>query len=100
MAPLYVAPQDVPAEELERTAEEFRQQALQEGKPEHIVERIVEGRLNKFFAETCLMEQPFVRDDDILVKDLVTEKIAELQENIVIRRFGRYELGQHQDHRV
>jgi elongation factor Ts len=95
MSPLYTAPEDVPAEDLEREKETYRQQALQEGKPERIVERIVEGRLNKFFTESCLMEQPFVKDDDILIKDLVKEKIAELKENVVIRRFARYELGQH-----
>ena len=97
MAPLYLTPEDVPAEDLKQKIEIYRQQALQEGKPEHIVERIVEGRLKKFYTDTCLMEQSFVKDDDILIKDLVTEKIAELQENIVIRRFERYELGQHMD---
>ncbi len=97
MAPLYLTPEDVPAKDLEREKKKYRQQALQEGKPEHIVERIVEGRLKKYYTDTCLMEQPFVKDDDILIKDLVKEKIAGLQENIVIRRFERYELGQHID---
>jgi elongation factor Ts len=94
-SPRYMTPEDIPSEELDREKEMYRQQALQEGKPERIVERIVEGRLKKFYSETCLMEQPFVKDDDILIKDLVTEKIAQLKENIVIRRFDRYELGQH-----
>ena len=97
MQPLYVTPEDVPAEVLESKKEFYRQQALQEGKPEHIVERIVEGRLNKFYQEACLLEQPFVKDDDILIKDIVTRMIADLQENIIIRRFERYELGQHKD---
>ncbi len=97
MQPLYVTPEDVPAEVLESKKEFYRQQALQEGKPEHIVERIVEGRLNKFYQEACLLEQPFVKDDDILIKDIVTRMIADLQENIIIRRFERYELGQHED---
>jgi elongation factor Ts len=97
MSPLYLASEDVPSKDREREQEKYRQQALQEGKPERIVERIVEGRLQKFYSETCLMEQPFVKDDDILIKDLVKEKIAELKENIVIRRFARYELGQHAD---
>jgi len=97
MSPVYMTPEDIPAEELEREKEIYRQQALQEGKPERIVERIVEGRLKKFYAETCLMEQPFVKDDDVLIKDLVKTKIAELKENIIIRRFARYELGQHAD---
>jgi elongation factor Ts len=95
MSPLYMTPEDVPSEDLDREKEMYRQQALQEGKPDSIVERIVAGRLKKFYMETCLMEQPFVKDDDILIKDLVNEKIAQLKENIVIRRFERYELGQH-----
>ncbi len=95
MAPLYMAPQDVPADVVEQKKALYRQEAQREGKPERVIERIVEGRLNKFFTETCLMEQPFVKDDDILIKDLVQQKIAELKENIVIRRFVRYELGQH-----
>jgi elongation factor Ts len=95
MSPLYMTPEDVPSEDLDREKEMYRQQALQEGKPDSIVERIVAGRLKKFYMETCLMEQPFVRDDDILIKDLVNEKIAQLKENIVIRRFERYELGLH-----
>ncbi len=97
MQPLYVTPEDVPAEVLESKKEFYRQQALQEGKPEHIVERIVEGRLNKFYQEACLLEQPFVKDDDILIKDILTRMIADLQENIIIRRFERYELGQYED---
>lgn len=97
MSPLYVTPEDVPPEVLEQKKEFYRQQALQEGKPERIVERIVQGRLDKFYSETCLIEQPFVKDDEILIKDLVKEKIAELKENVVIRRFARYELGHHVD---
>ena len=97
MSPRYMTPEEIPAAELEREKELYRQQALQEGKPEQIVERIITGRLKKFYTETCLMEQPFVKDDDILIKDLVKTKIAELQENIIIRRFARYELGQHVD---
>jgi elongation factor Ts len=96
MAPSYVTPDDIPEAELERVKEEYRQQAVQEGKPENIVKRIVEGRLGKFYAETCLSEQPFVKDEDIVIKDLVTTKIAELKENIVIRRFARFELGQYE----
>jgi elongation factor Ts len=95
MSPRYLSPEDVPAEDLEAEKGKYRQQALQEGKPEKIVERIIEGRLKKFYTDTCLMEQPFVKDDDVLIKDLVKGKIAELKENIVIRRFVRYELGKH-----
>jgi elongation factor Ts len=97
MSPLFLTPEDVLPEDLEREKEEYRQQALREGKPENIVERIVEGRLKKFYSETCLSEQPFVKDDSILIKDLVKVQIAELKENIVIRRFERFELGQHGD---
>jgi elongation factor Ts len=97
MSPLYLTPEDVPTEDLEHKKETYRQEALQEGKPEHIVDRIIEGRLKKFYADTCLMEQPFVKDDSILIKDLLTAQIAKLQENIVIRRFERYELGQQLD---
>jgi elongation factor Ts len=93
MSPLYLAVEDVSPEHLEREKEEYRQQALNEGKPERIVEQIIRGRLKKFYTETCLMEQPFVKDEDILIKDLVKQKIAELKENVVIRRFVRYELG-------
>jgi elongation factor Ts len=95
MEPLYMAIEDVPAADLEKTKEDYRREALEQGKPENIVERIIEGRLKKFYTDTCLMEQPFVKDDEVLIKDLLKEKIAELQENIVIRRFVRYELGQH-----
>jgi elongation factor Ts len=97
MAPRYMTPEDIPAEDLEREKQKYRQQALDEGKPEKIVERIVDGRLKKHFTETCLMEQPFVKDEDILIKDLVIQTVARLKENIVIRRFARYELGQREE---
>lgn len=97
MSPQYVAPEDIPAEELESKKQFYLEQALQEGKPEHIAERIVEGRLKKFYSETCLTEQPFVKDDTVLIKDLVKTQISELKENIVLRRFERFELGQHAD---
>ena len=97
MEPLYVDIEDVPTEVLEPKKESYRQQALQEGKPEHIVEQIVKGRLNKFYQDACLLEQPFVKDDDIFIKDVVTRMVADLQENIIVRRFERYELGKHED---
>jgi elongation factor Ts len=93
MAPRYVSPEDVPTQVLARKKESYRSEAQREGKPERIIDRIVEGRLKKFYADICLLEQPFVRDEDVLVKDLVQAKIAELKENIVVRRFERYELG-------
>jgi elongation factor Ts len=91
--PAYVDAGDVPPEVIEARQAEFRQQAMADGKPENIVERIVEGKLGKFLDQVCLMRQPFVRDDEISVGELLTQAIAELKENIVIRRFARYELG-------
>ncbi|MGD9100412.1 MAG: translation elongation factor Ts [Anaerolineae bacterium] len=95
MSPLYMTIEDIPAEELERKKDFYRQEALAQGKPEKIIERIIAGRLKKFYTDTCLMEQSFVKDDEVIIKDLVMEKIATLKENIVIRRFVRYELGEH-----
>jgi elongation factor Ts len=72
----------------------YRTQALNEGKPEHIVDRIVEGRLEKFYEEICLMEQPFVKDEDKTVQAVIDDVRAKLGEKIVLRRFVRYELGE------
>jgi len=91
--PQYVRRDDVPAEVVEREREILRKQAEAEGKPAHIVEKIVEGRLEKFFAEVCLEEQPYIRDDSITVGDLIKQAIAKLGENIRVRRFVRFELG-------
>jgi len=92
--PRYVTAEDVPADVLEAEKAKFRQEALSEGKPEAVIERIVEGRLKKFFEETCLMEQPYVRDDQQKVKALIHQAIAQFGENIVVRRFARFELGE------
>lgn len=94
MQPLYVSPEDVPQEELDRAADAWKADALEEGKPPEIAEKIVSGRINNFYEEVCLMEQPFVKDDSVKVKDLITEAIRTLGENIVVRRFARYELGE------
>jgi len=91
--PLAVERADVPQEAAEKEMDIFRNQALNEGKPAQIVERIVQGRLEKFYQENCLLEQPFIRDTDKTVKDLITDAVATLGENIVVRRFIRYELG-------
>lgn len=93
-APGYVTRQDVPLEVIERERSEYRAEALEEGKPEQIVDRIVEGRLEKFYQQTCLMEQAFVRDEDMTVHELIAEAVARLGENIVMRRFVRYEVGE------
>ncbi len=92
--PQYVSIEEVPEEVVEREKEILKQQALNEGKPEHIAEQIVEGRLNKFYEEICLLEQPFIKDSDIKIKDLLKEKIAKIGENMRIRRFARFEVGE------
>jgi elongation factor Ts len=91
--PLYLAPEDIPPHVLEEETNDYRAQARDAGKPEHIIERIVEGKLQKYFQETCLMRQPFIRDDNLTVQDILTQTIAKLGENIVVRRFARFELG-------
>ena len=93
-SPSYLTPEDVPQEDLDREKEIYRQQALDEGKPEHILDKIAEGRIAKFFEESCLMEQKYIRDPDRKVKDLVVEEIARLGENIVVRRFARFSIGE------
>ena len=92
--PLYIAKEDVPAEALEREANVLKAQALNEGKPEKIVEKIVEGRMSKYYEDFCLLEQSFVKEPEIKVKDVLTQTIAKLNENIKIRRFVRYEMGE------
>lgn len=92
--PEYIKREDVPEEVLEREKSILRAQALNEGKPEKVVEKIVSGRLEKFFQESCLLEQPYIKDPDRKVKDLIAEKIAKLGENIEVRRFVRFEVGE------
>ncbi len=92
--PKYLRKEDVDTAELEKEREILRAQALNEGKPEKIVDKMVEGRIQKYYKEVCLLEQPFVKDPDKSVQDLVTEKIATIGENISVRRFVRYEMGE------
>ena len=92
--PKYVSQEDVPASVLESEKEILRRQTLDEGKPEHIVDKIVEGRLSKFYAEACLLEQPYIREMDQTLKQLIQDAIAQLGENIVVKRFSLYVLGQ------
>jgi elongation factor Ts len=92
--PAYLSREDVPEEVIENEKEILRRQAANEGKPEKIIDKIVNGRIEKFFQENCLMEQPFIKDQDKAVKDLLTEKIAKIGENIIIRRFVRFEMGE------
>ncbi len=92
--PLYVAREQVDAELIEKEKEIYRVQAKNEGKPDKIIEKMVDGRIEKFYKEICLLEQPFIRDTDKTVKDVLTELIARIGENISIRRFVRYEMGE------
>ena len=94
MSPLYVSEEDIPADVLEHEAEIARKQALEEGKPENIVDRIAEGRLKKFKGEACLLRQPYIRDDSMTIEQLLHEKILALNENVIIRRFARWEVGE------
>ena len=93
-APQYVKREDVPEAIVNKEKEAQKQKAIEEGKPEAIAEKIVEGRMDKFYSEICLLDQPFVKDPDKTVGQLLTEFIAKIGENIVIRRFVRFERGE------
>lgn len=92
--PLYVSREEVPADKIAHEQEIFRVQALNEGKPEKIVDKMVVGRIEKYYKEVCLLEQPFIKDSDKSVQTLVTESIAKIGENISVRRFVRFQLGE------
>lgn len=92
--PLYVAREEVPTEELEQEKEILRAQALNEGKPEKIIDKMVEGRVSKYYKEICLLEQPFVKNPDLTIEDLVKEQIMTIGENVKIRRFARFQMGE------
>ncbi len=94
VGPTYVRREEVPASVVEAEKEALTAQAIKEGKPEAVAAKIVEGRLNKFFSEICLLEQAFVKDPDKTVGELLTELIAKIGENIVVRRFARFERGE------
>jgi len=93
-SPLYVSKEDVPEDALEKERRLYREQALEQGKPEKVIDRIVEGKLNKFYQEVCLLEQPFIREPEKTVSQLITEHIAKLGENIRVKRFVRFQLGE------
>lgn len=93
-APLYVTSEEISAEERERVAAEFREKAANEGKPADMIDKIIEGQINKYFAERCLMDQPYIKNPDITVGDLVKDHNARLGENIVVRRFNRIAIGE------
>lgn len=92
--PEYVRREDVPAGAVQKERDILRAQALNEGKPEKIVDKMVEGRIEKYYKEVCLLEQPFIKNPDVTVQQLITEKIAKIGENISVRRFARFELGE------
>jgi len=94
MKPQYVKREDVPREVAEKEGEIAREAAVAEGKPAHIAEKIAEGKLEKFYKEVCLYEQPYIKDDKKTIEELVKEYIAKIGENIQVRRFCRYELGE------
>ena len=92
--PSYLKREEVPTAELEHEQAVLAEQARNEGKPEKIIEKMVAGRIEKYYKEVCLMEQPFVKDPDKTISDWITESIAKIGENISIRRFTRYQLGE------
>jgi translation elongation factor Ts (EF-Ts) len=92
--PLFLRKDDVPEEVIQHEKDILRAQALNEGKPEKIVDKMVEGRIQKYYKEVCLLEQAFVKDPDMTINDLLLSKIAKIGEKIIVRRFTRYEMGQ------
>jgi elongation factor Ts len=92
--PLYVQRENVPAEVLEREREIYRAQAREARKPEKILDKIVEGKMEKYFGEVCLVEQPFIKDPDLAIQDLINGLIGKLGEKIEIRRFARFQVGE------
>lgn len=94
VSPKYVSREEVPAEEVEHEKNVLTEQARGENKPEHIIEKMVQGRLEKFYEEICLLDQDFIKDSDKKIRDILNDLIAKIGENIKIRRFVRYEVGE------
>ncbi len=94
VAPQYVSSEEIPADERERVTAEFKEKALNDGKPADMVDKIVDGQVAKYFAERCLLDQPFVKNPDQTVGEYVKENAARMNENVVIRRFSRLALGE------
>jgi len=92
--PKWVIPEEVPAEALDKERDILREQALAEGKPPQIVEKMIEGRLRKFYENWCLLNQPYIRDDSKTVQDLLNDLLAKTGERVVVRRFVRYQVGE------
>jgi elongation factor Ts len=93
-SPLGIRPEDIPPEVIDKEREIYRAQALELGKPAQVTEKIVDGKLKKFLQDSCLLQQPYVRDPDISVQDLLNELIAKIGENITIKRFVRFQVGE------
>jgi elongation factor Ts len=91
--PTYLSRENVPAEVLDQQRADYRAEVQHSGKPEHVIEQIVEGKINKFVEDNCLLEQPFIKDPSITISELVKQTNAQLGENLVIRRFVRFEVG-------
>jgi len=91
--PLCLTPEDIPPHVLEQEKTTYRIQAREQGKPEQLLDRIVEGKLQKYYQEVCLLGQPFIKNDELTVQDVIAQMIAKVGENIVVRRFARFELG-------
>ncbi len=92
-APKYVSPADIPADEIERETQKARARGKEEGKPDAVIDKIVEGYLDKYKDEVCLLRQPYIRDDSTTVEKLIMQNVAAIGENVVVRRFKRWELG-------
>ena len=93
-APQYVSAEEIPAVERDRVAAEFREKAIADGKPADMVDKIIEGQIQKYFAERCLLDQPYIKNPDVTVGEYVKDHNARLGENIVVRRFSRIALGE------
>jgi elongation factor Ts len=91
--PRYVKSEDVTAADMEREKEIYRAQAAATGKPAPVIEKIVEGKMAKFYEEVCLLDQPFIKDQTISIKELIATKVGKLGENITVRRFARFKVG-------
>lgn len=91
--PLYISPDQVPAELIAKEKEIYQEQLASEGKPANIIEKIVEGKINKYYSEICLLKQPFIKDPDKTIEEIITEVISVIGENIKVARFARYEMS-------
>jgi elongation factor Ts len=94
MNPKYISETDIPTEVIEKEKEIYREQMINSGKPENVIDKIIEGKLKKFYTEVCLLHQKFFKDDSLTIEALIAEKIHKLGENILVKRFTRYQVGE------